>query len=197
MFVSSDSGQNGRYLRQVRRDPHVLYRRAVESRWAVVHRPVESLWTAMRGDCGARALRRPRARRPRAARPRRPSTASSSAASARRRLPRLARLGRGVLDRSAAAAAAATSAAAAASSRLELVELLLGRQLLALRRDDEPQLGDHVGEDLDRHGVAADPLDRRPSRACGGRRGSSPSSQSRSATFVAVTEPKSVPVGPA
>ena len=57
--------------------------------------------------------------------------------------------------------------------RLELCELLLRRQLLALWRDDELQLGDDVGEHLERHRVAADPLDRRPSRACAGRRGSS------------------------
>ncbi len=40
------------------------------------------------------------------------------------------------------------------------VELLLGRQLAALGHDEQPQLGGHVAEHLDRHRVAADPLDR-------------------------------------
>ena len=37
---------------------------------------------------------------------------------------------------------------------------LLGRQLAALGHDEDPQLGGHVGEDLDRDRVAADALDR-------------------------------------
>ena len=82
------------------------------------------------------------------------STSSASASStAARRCP----------SASADSCSAAASASAACLRPLGLFErgeLLLRRQLLALRRDDEADLGDDVGEHLERHGVAADALDR-------------------------------------
>ena len=48
-------------------------------------------------------------------------------------------------------------------------------------------------EELDRHRVAADPLDRRRGRSCAGRRGPCASRQISSAMSVGVTEPKSAP----
>ena len=76
-------------------------------------------------------------------------------------------------------------------------QLLLGRQLAALGDDERLHLGGDVLEDLDRDRVAADALDRRRARSCGGRRGSCASRQISSAMSVGVTEPKSEPVGPA
>ena len=77
------------------------------------------------------------------------------------------------------------------------VELLLGRQLAALGDDGDPQRGGHVREELDRDLVAADPLDRL------GQVDLAPVDRifarlpDSSAMSVGVTEPKSVPVGPA
>ena len=145
-------------------------------------------------------------------------SAGSSSAAARRRLVRglgrparrglVPRLGRRLLGldrelgldaarlvgappRASAASASAASAAAAASSSSS------GGSSPPSGTTSSAQLGGHVGEDLDRHRVAADPLDRR--RRPSLRRSTRIfwSSQSLSATFVAVTEPKSDPVGPA
>ena len=93
-----------------------------------------------------------------------------------------------------AAAASATAASERLSLGFGLGQLRLGRQLYALRRDDELQLGVTSANSSNGTGVSADPLDRvhhslrRSTRifSC---------SHSRSATFVAVTEPKSEPGG--
>jgi hypothetical protein len=70
-------------------------------------------------------------------------------------------------------------------------ELLLGRELHALGRHDEPEVCGDLGEDLDRDGVAADVLDRLELQLAPVDP-DLPASQRRSATFVAVTDPKSV-----
>ena len=143
--VCSDqySGRNARTLRQLPGEFHTVPQPCGQRLGNVVHRPVESLWTkGVRRLCpfggillgglvlGGRVL------------------VGDRLFDRDRRLLLLGRGGLGLGSR------------LRLLGRLERRELLLGRELLALRCDDELDLGDDVGEHLERHGVPADPLDR-------------------------------------
>ena len=76
--------------------------------------------------------------------------------------------------------------------------LVLRRQLAALGDDERLHVDADVLEDLDRHVVAADPLDRLlEARSCAGRRAPCARARSRRRCRVGVTEPNRAPVGPA
>ena len=92
-----------------------------------------------------------------------PSAASASASSPRRRPPASVLLDRGLTPRRASAELPRVSAAAArprASAASSGGELLLGRQLAALRHDDERSSAVTSPNSSIGHRVAADPLDR-------------------------------------
>ena len=162
---------------------------------------------AVRGLVTSRAGRRRRLRRRRCR-----SDASSGACSA----CRLRSAASGVSSASASASSSATTASISASACScsasasaccgglglrfrcgDRVELLLGRQLAALGHDREPQRRRDVREELDRDLVAADPLDRVGEVDLAAVDPDLLALPDASATSVAVTEPKSVPVSPA
>ena len=105
-----------------------------------------------RGSASARRPARPRPRR---------HLAAAASGSPRRRLVGLGRRPRPP-PRRASAASAPPRPRRPPPPRppRRPPQLLLGRQLAALGDDQQAQLGGHVGEDLDRHRVAADALDR-------------------------------------
>ena len=121
----------------------------MDSRWIVVHRPVESLWTNPGAYSASAGGSKP------------PAGSEAGAASASTGASTGSAAGSGTSSYSISAGTGGSGGRrGGALLRLQLGELLLGRQFLALRSDHEPQVGRHVGEQLERDGVPPDPLDR-------------------------------------